>query len=124
MANHRRDPHKERYWRRILRDWQRSGLSVRAFCATRQLSEANFYAWRRVLAQRDRQPPSPPATHDDPTPAPATPLPLFLPIRPVLADDAPALELVLPGDALVRIRPGFDPATLQRLLDLLRGRPC
>jgi hypothetical protein len=26
---------------------------VRDFCAPRQLSEANFYAWRRELRQRD-----------------------------------------------------------------------
>ena len=27
-----RDRHKEQEWRRRLRDWQRSGLSVSAFC--------------------------------------------------------------------------------------------
>ena len=46
----KRDLAKERFWRRALRQWQRSGLSVRAYCAEHDLTEALFYAWRRVSA--------------------------------------------------------------------------
>jgi transposase len=47
----------------------------------------------------------------------------------VLADDAPppadALEVALGDGRVVRVRPGFDAATLRRLLAVLReGRPC
>ena len=35
----RRDLHKEQEWRRRLRDWQRSGLSVSAFCRRYGLAE-------------------------------------------------------------------------------------
>ncbi len=45
-----RDPAKERRWRRVVRDWQASGLSVRQFCRRQGLSEPSFYAWRRELA--------------------------------------------------------------------------
>ena len=48
-----RDPRKEQQWRRRLRQWQKSGLSVRAFCGLHGLSQANFYAWRREIQQRD-----------------------------------------------------------------------
>ena len=50
-----RDPVKERRWRRLLRGWRRSGLSVRKFCDWHALSEPSFYSWRRELGKRDRE---------------------------------------------------------------------
>jgi hypothetical protein len=49
------NPDKERFWRKQVEAWQRSGLSVREFCRRRGLSEASFYAWRRELPLRDRE---------------------------------------------------------------------
>ena len=51
----RRDQTKERDWRRIVREWRCSGLSVREFCDWQELSEPSFYAWRRELARRDEE---------------------------------------------------------------------
>jgi transposase-like protein len=48
----KRDGGKERFWRRILRQWRRSGLSVRDFCAEHGLAEPSFYSWRRIVADR------------------------------------------------------------------------
>src|SRR5712671_2705597 len=53
MANRTRDPNKEQYWRQIVAEWSGSGDSVRSFCRARRLSEASFYAWRRMLTERD-----------------------------------------------------------------------
>jgi len=119
-----RDPCKERFWRRMLGQWRNSGMSARAFCRLRQLSEANFYAWRRTLAQRDAQ-----ALKV----APAR----FLPVRLVPAaadatpdaDDArPGLELCLRSGRRLRIGSAFDASTLRGLLVILEerqeGRPC
>src|ERR1051326_931480 len=50
-----RNPAKERRWRRIVRDWRRSGLSARDFCDWQGLSEHSFYGWRRELALRERE---------------------------------------------------------------------
>ena len=107
-----RDPHKERFWRRMLRQWRRSGLSVRAFCEQHGLSQPSFYAWRRTLAQRQAH-----------TVA-------FVPVE-VRTDSltppsaaAAGLELVLPGGRVLRIGPAFDAPTLRRLLALLQeGQP-
>jgi hypothetical protein len=55
MANHLRSWAKERAWRQRLAAWQKSRLTGRDFCRQHSLSEASFYAWRRVLAQRDRE---------------------------------------------------------------------
>lgn len=101
-----RDPRKEQQWRRLIAQWQRSGLSAAAFCARHHLNTATFYAWRNTLQRRD---------------AAATP---FVPIH-VLADPPPIhlLEVVLPDGRRVRVAPGFDPTTLRQLLTLLHEDP-
>jgi transposase-like protein len=108
-TNTHRSRSKEQFWRRVIRQWDLGELSVRAFCRTHGLSEPSFYAWRRMLAQRDAQ-------------AKATP---FVPVQ-VVAEprsaEAPAcaaLELVLEGGRRLRIEPGFDGPTLRRVLTLL-----
>ena len=104
-----RDEQKERQWRRWIDQWRASGLSVQAFCARHDLAPARFYHWRRVLQRRAAEEPA------------------FVPVR-VVADAVPtqasALEVVLTDGRAVRIAPGFDAATLRRLLAVLEGRPC
>jgi transposase-like protein len=107
-----RDPSKEQFWRRMLRQWRSSGQSVRAFCGAHGLSEPSFYSWRRILPQRDAQPPA------------------FVPVQVVAEpsaadrDAADGLELVLGRGRVLRIGSAFDAATLRRLLVLLEeGQP-
>jgi hypothetical protein len=51
----------------------------------------------------------------------------FVPMQ-VVVDSVPtqasALELILTDGRTVRVTPGFDAATLRRLLAVLEGRPC
>jgi hypothetical protein len=56
MANKQRDPRLEAFWRNVLAKFRDSGLSVRAFCREQKLTEPAFYAWRRVIRERDAQP--------------------------------------------------------------------
>ena|SRR5438270_4754463 len=56
MAEQQRDPAREQYWRGLVAEWGASGLSVREFSRQRQVTEANFYAWRRELQRRDARP--------------------------------------------------------------------
>jgi transposase-like protein len=109
-----RDRGKERFWRRAVRQWRKSGLSIRDFCRQEGLPEGNFYAWRRTIAQRDAEKVA------------------FVPVQviagptiPTRTEDAvAALELILPGGRRLCIAPGFDAATLQRLLPLVEdSRP-
>jgi transposase len=53
MAKHQQDPAKEAYWRQVLKRFAASGLSVREFCKREQLTESQFYAWRRTIGERD-----------------------------------------------------------------------
>jgi transposase len=105
-----RDERKERQWRRRIEQWRASGLSVRDFCARHRLATASFYNWRRVLERR------------------AAAEPAFVPVQ-IVADKGPvqasALELVLADGRAVRVAPGFDAATLRRLLAVLEAEvPC
>jgi hypothetical protein len=105
-----REEEKERQWRRRIDQWRVSGQSVRAFCARHGLATASFYNWRRVLQRRA-----------------AAEQPAFVPVQ-VVADAVPAqasaLEVILTDGRTVRVAPGFDAATLRRLLGVLEGRPC
>lgn len=106
-----RDERKEQHWRQRIRDWQDSGLSVRAFCARRGLSQQSFYAWRRELQRRDSE------------------KPLFVPVRLQVNElSAPvghALEVFLASGRSIRVPPGFDAGTLRQLLAVLEeGSPC
>lgn len=124
-----RDRGKERFWRRMVGQWRRSGQSVRDFCAAHALSEPSFFAWRRTLADRDRQaaasaaangrrhharPPAPDDKRDRAAPA-------FVPVHVLPA--ATALEIVLGGGRVVRVPSGFDAATLRQLLAVLAEEP-
>jgi len=50
-----RDPKREAFWRRILAKFGKSGLSIRAFCRQEKVTEPAFYAWRRVIQERDAE---------------------------------------------------------------------
>jgi hypothetical protein len=112
----RRDPTKEQFWRTIFAQWQQSGLSGREFCAARRLKEASFYGWRRELARRDQQAPTPPQPHSRPA---------FLQLH-VDADSPtfPALEVVLAHGRRLLVRPGFDADLLRQLLRVLEEPAC
>jgi transposase-like protein len=129
---------RERFWRRLLRLWRRSGRTVRAFCGEHQVSEPSFFAWRRTLAERDRQrgrrgklrakaggDGDRPATAGGPSRGPtaqADPKPAFVPLRVVTAA---VFEVVLHGGRVVRVPAHFDAASLRQLLAILEEeRPC
>lgn len=120
MAQHP-DPVKERRWLELVQRWRLSRLSVRAFCERHQLSEPNFYVWRRVLRLRG-------LIREDDTPVtPSTPTPAFVKVamapetsaNMALAAGGSAIEVVLSQGRLLRVRPGFDAEVLRQLVRLL-----
>lgn len=110
MSRKRRsDPQLEQFWRETFADWQKSGQSVRAFCASRRLHEASFYGWRRTLQERDRQRPV------------APPLPTFVPLRVV---PEAVVEVMLAAGLVVRVPSGADAAAVASLVAALRAATC
>src|ERR1700733_5020980 len=119
----RRDPAREKFWRRTIRDQHLSGLSVRDFCRRQGLKDWTFRWWRQELARRDQVPSMAPA--GEPTEA----APIFLPVQvvdlqAVSPPPIPPIEIVLPTGLIVRAPSGFDPRTLGHVLAVLEGRPC
>jgi transposase-like protein len=104
MPHHHRSPERERFWREAVAEHTRSGLSVRAFCADRGLSEPSFYAWRRELTQRGRMPAA-----------------TFVPVQ-VVSDSI--VEVVLPSRVVVRVPPATDATVVARLVAALGSAPC
>jgi transposase len=122
-----RDPAKERYWRRLLGQWRRSGQTGRDFCAEQELSEPSFYAWKREIARRDQEgvARSKPRPETSPRRSATAALPAFLPVTMAAAASAsPALEIVLPHGRVLRVRPGFDAEVLRQLLAVLEEPSC
>jgi transposase-like protein len=105
----------------MIAQWQASGLSVRAFCGAHDLREPSFYAWRRTLAQRDRQRPAPP---------PATPSaakrsqPTRTDFVPVHVISVATLEVIVRTGQSVRVGVGFDAAHLRAVVTALEAKPC
>ena len=104
---------KEQYWRGQIEGQATSALTAREWCVREQLSEPSFYAWRRKLAQRDRERSGsgPQAVSDG-----------FLPIR-LTASAAGSVELQFPSGLVIRV-PAHETAALRAILEFVEQRPC
>ena len=106
----RSDTATTRRWVERLKRFAASNHTVAAFCTAEGVSQANFYLWRRRLAQ-------PPASASNP--------PTVVPIRvaPVPVPATP-IELSLPSGTVVRFPADARPELIVAVLRGLEGRPC
>ena len=111
MANMRRDLAKERGWRATLKRQSASGLSVRGFCRREKLAESAFYAWRRIVAERDAE--------AKPTRVASAFVPLTV-IEPAAREAA--FEIELAGGRTLRLPASIAPLRLAQLVQALEGR--
>jgi hypothetical protein len=123
----RRDPAREKFWRRTIRRQQRSGLTVRDFCLQEGLKDWTFRWWRQELVRRDRHPSA--ALRGEQEGEPTEVAPAFLSVRVTDLEansprQAPPIEIVLTTGPILRVPSGFDPSTLGQVLAVLEGRPC
>jgi len=114
----RPDTAKQNRWLELIRCWQESRITVHEFCQRHYVSEASFYSWRRVLRER--------GLFDEPirskTSAEA---PAFVKLSTVVVETADSpIEVVLNGQRLLRVRPGFDADVLLELVRLLEEPAC
>jgi hypothetical protein len=107
MAAKHRDPTRERSWRETILDWQASGLSIRAYCRQRQLTETAFHYWRRELRRRDVKF------------GPRSVAPTFVPVSVI---PATTVEVRCPSGHVVSL-PNADAATLRSLFAALAPVP-
>jgi transposase len=92
-------------WIKRVRRCKRSGLDPAEFARREGIKPKQLNWWRwRLRISGDLGPQTEPE---------------FLPVRVVTPAPAPVatpIEVELPNGRLVRVRPGFDPATLERVL--------
>ena len=109
VSKPRRDPAAtRRQWAERVERFRRSGQTVAQFCAAEGVSEPSFYVWKRTLAAD----------------TPATPHPALVPIRLTPSPAAAAIELALPGGAVVRFPADVRADLLVAVLRGVEGSPC
>lgn len=108
-------------WRRRMRRFSRSRLTVAEFCDREDVSVAAFYQWRRKLAAL-RQPPAAaaqaPGGH--PVPPSSGPPSGFVPVR---VWQSPAIEVRLPNGVVLTL-PAGDPEVLRQALLVVSQIPA
>ena len=96
---------RSEYWRERIAEQERSGMSVKRFCAEQGLTEYSFYPWRKRLRKEQ-------------------------PIRFALVETGaarrqpatePGLELMLATGERLRIGAGVDGTALRTVLEALRA---
>ena len=115
MTRLKRSLEKEEFWRLVIDEHATSGLPIRAFCQREGVAEASFYFWRKELARRDAEQPSPVTS------------PAFVPVNviqtalrdhgdqdqvtgggtPVFGDQ-PSIEVTVPGGIVMRAPAAID----------------
>lgn len=114
-----RDPKKEAFWRRMLREQGGSGLSVRAWCDRCGLNQGTFCWWRRELARRDAAGRDPGRAEDA--------KPAFMPVRVAAAGETGnggSIEIVLTGGHRIRLSGCVDRQMLAEVLAVMEGQVC
>lgn len=115
----KRERNRRRWFERIGA-WKQSGLSQRAFVQQHGLNEASFYRWRRIVHAESG---GTPTSRDRSCGISAAPCSSFVPLE-IVHRSAPAdcgVVLMLEGDIRIGLEPGFDAATLERVLGESRG---
>ena len=118
----KRDVAKERYWRKIIREGARSGLSIREFCRRNGITENQFYRWQRELKHRGEQRRKLKPAHGGRLRHQGATFAL-------VTDESEGwesagIELVLPGGRRLRIGKGVDEDTLAGVLNVLERDSC
>ena len=102
---------REAYWRSQLASCASSGLTIAAYCRQQGVSLAQYHWWKGELRRRDQRSRSVPA----PFAEVRGPVVQFL--------ETPSLEVVLPGERRILVRPGFDAGTLAEVVRVLENAP-
>jgi hypothetical protein len=119
MAKHGAGSEKERSWKELIERQGQSGQSIRAFCASESISEANFHWWRRELTRRKADGKvGPRFTRRTRSVAE------FVPVNLTSQALRPAIEIELPGGIVVRVLPGASSGQLREVLAALESNRC
>jgi hypothetical protein len=107
---------RARQLRRVLARWERSGLSLRDFGEQRGIPLSTLTWWRQVFRRAGE--PVNVASQS----VPASDAVVFTEVRPAIVPRIPpVLEIILRSGHVLRVPPGADTETLQRVLQALQA---
>jgi transposase-like protein len=116
MRGQRADEQTRGQWQKLIAEAARSGRSIRAYCRERDVTEGQFYAWRRRLNGSGHG-----AVRG------AVPGATFALVQETGATPEPptaGVELVWTDGRRLRIGPGTDAATLRMVLAVVEPERC
>jgi hypothetical protein len=119
MAKLKRSAEKEEFWRLVLDEHQRSGLTAKAFCEQQGISVPSFYAWRRKLLAGDSR------ARQDSTDGGNRMVPVNIVDTTRRNSDhdgnvaTGSIEIVTPTGFTLRVDPAMLPQRIAALLDLI-----
>lgn len=117
---------RREHWRAVLKRWRKSGLSMAAYCKGENLKDSTLNWWARQLRVRDCDLARAKRAAAKPKAQRAV-RSTFVPVRVIQVappEGASALEVVTRSGHIIRLHPGFDPATLREVIAALEGQPC
>jgi hypothetical protein len=115
LRTRKSDMEKARFWRGVIHEAARSGLSIREFCRRRKLRECQFYWWQRKLTAARPESRAAKASADQASFA-------LVSGEPGMGDAG--IELVLAGGRRLRIARGVDEQTLRAVLAAMDAEGC
>jgi hypothetical protein len=101
---------REQFWRRLIREQERSGASIKAFCRSQGVSQPSYFAWRKKLTPGKR--------------VNARPGFVAVQVVPKTVARSGSIEIMLDHGRRVRVESGFDRQLLSDVLAVLEEQPC
>ena len=116
MARLKQLVNKGEFWRLLVEEQRRCGVSIRAFCRQKAISEPSFYAWRKKLQKRGTE-----RTADGGSNGRLIPVDVISPTcaAPSRDDGKTPLEICTPGGFTLRFGDATAPEIVARLLDVI-----
>src|SRR6266508_1221401 len=126
MAEHERVRGNREEWAKRVERWRASGLTTAEFAAELGVNPRTLTYWKWLLGKEARGEKRAWPKRKDGAAAPSKPTQIAAPtsglIEIEVAPSDSRFELELRGGQRLRVPPGFDPAGLCRLLDVLEAR--
>ena len=123
MARFKRSADREEYWRLLVEEQRRCGLSIRAFCRQKTVTEASFYAWRKRLQERGTEMVADTDSNSRLIPVDVITNSTCENATPSSRDVKTPLEICTPGGFTLRFDHDATPEAIARLLDVIARCP-
>lgn len=115
---------RAQFWLEHIESWRAGDWTQVEYCRLHALSIHSFRAWlyrpdRQSLTRRSSS-----KSPDQGIAKPFIPVRVARPLEPEDQNHDSLIEVVLRGDRRILVRPGFDAATLSKLVAALETAPC